>query len=370
MLWRLADGAGPNGPHVALVSGADAPLLPVTLPPGLTGAARERVAERQLIEALSLPSSSFEMHPIQTKGEKTWSRIVLVEAERAQTWRAQLSPSAVALLPDYMALPTARGLWSIHVQAEHVVARLGPEDGFSGEVELAGSQLARAKEPKAILRLGDGHAALDDVLAGFDLPILNQVSEIKSHGLKLLRWADCIGGLDLKAPPSAAIDRIRASLKRWRTSVLAASCAAAAYIGTLWIETRQAETEAALADRRIQSLVRQHFVPAGPILDVRAQVSSALEAALEPDVIQIQGIPALTQFQIAAETLTRDGAQVLNALYEPETGLETAVAADSFSILDDIIIGLQDADFLVEQIESRSEQSGGVVARLRLELFE
>jgi general secretion pathway protein L len=351
------------------VPGSEAPVLPIDLPSGLTGAARERVAERQLVEALSLPPARFEMHPFATKGEKVWTRTVLVDPAKAEGWRKDLG-RAVGVLPDYLGLPAAPGLWAIEQQGARVIARLGPADGFSAEMDLALAQLRQAPPPKAILRLGPLDAALEQMLQALQVPVLSDLKGLKKVGLVPLKWADSIGGLDLGAPPSAAVDRIRAGLRRWRLGALAASVAAAAWLGMLWTQTHQASDAAELANSRIETLVRAHFVPAGPILDVRAQVSAALETALEPDVIEQTGVAPLAQLQIAAETLTRDGARVLSALYLPGSGLETAVATDTFAVLDEIVIGLLDADFLVEQLESRSEQAGGVVSRLRLELFE
>ena len=87
-------------------------------------------------------------------------------------------------------------------------------------------------------------------------------------------------------------------------------------------------------------------------------------------MVEVQTIPALDQFQIAAGILTRDGTKVLVAAWRPETGLELELEAADFTTLDDVIAALQDTDFLVEQLDSRAQQSGGVVAKLRLELFE
>ena len=47
-LWRLGEGAPPAGAFVALVPGDDAPLIALTLPAALAGAARLEVARRQV----------------------------------------------------------------------------------------------------------------------------------------------------------------------------------------------------------------------------------------------------------------------------------------------------------------------------------
>jgi len=368
-MWRLGEGRAPGGPHIVLVPGADAPILPVELPDKLSGAAREGVAARQLAEQLSLTPAGFEMHAVQPKGKTAWSKAVVVATDRAAEWRKGLKRGCIGIVPDYFGLPAAEGLWAIAVEGDRVMARLGPMDGFSAELDLATAQLAQAAEPKAVLRLGDKVGDLDDMLAALDVDIVTDVNQLKKLKLAPMKWADAVGGINLKAPPSAAIDRIRTTLKRWRTGVLAAMVALAAWLGTIWVETQDAEARAEQDRDRIMGLVREHFVPEGPILDVRAQVGGAVEAALVPDVVELQTISALDQFQVAAEILARDDATVISANYRAETGLETDISATDFNVLDEIIIALQDAEFLVEQIDSRAQQTGGVFAKLRLELF-
>ena len=64
VFWRLGSGVPPSGAHVAVVPGAQAPLLALELPDGLRGIARERVAQRQLVEQLSSRAEAFEMLPL------------------------------------------------------------------------------------------------------------------------------------------------------------------------------------------------------------------------------------------------------------------------------------------------------------------
>ena len=369
-LWRLGQGKPPAGPHAVLVPGTQAPLLDISLPDKLRGAGRERVARRQLVEQLSMSPDGFEMHPYTAKSAKTWSKVVAVESGLAAAWRQTQARGSLALVPDYLALPAANGLWAIEVDEDILRARCGPADGFSSEIDIGLAQLAEMKPPKAVLRLGTPNEQVDAFLAGLNVTILTNPRGLGKAGFPPMRWADSIGGVNLKDPPSASIDRLRGSIRRWRLGIMAAVIAAAAWMGTVYLETKRAEEMVDLNRSRIDALVREHFVPNGPILDVRTQVGAAVEAAQVPNVIEIQGLPALSQFQIAAQVLTRDNARVVSASYRAETGLETNIEANDFAALDELVIELQDAEFLVEQLDSRAQQSGGVLARLRLELFE
>ena len=368
-LWRLG-AASPNGPHVASVPGALAPLLPLDLPEKLRGVARERVAERQLIEQLSMPPGGFEMRPFLPKGAKHWTKVLVVDAGLAEAWRKSLRPGCIALAPDYMLLPTAPGLWSIEVIGDSIIARLGPEDGFAAEAGLALALLAQAVPPKAILRLGATHGDLDAYLAGLTVPILTDPAALKKAGFALMRWTDALGGLDLKDPPSALYDRLRAKVKRWRVAVICAVLAAAIWAGTLALDTQKLRAEARQESEIMLALVREHFVPRGPILDVRAQVSAALQTAAVPDAPEVEALPPITQFQIAAPVLTDETLRLLTAAYRADTGLVTSVEAVDFAALDQVTEDLRGAGFVVDQLDSRAQQAGGVVARLRLELAQ
>jgi len=370
LVWRLGDGAPPSGVHVTLVPGALAPLLPLELPDKLRGAARERVAERQMVEHLSLATAGFEMRPFLPKGTKQFNAAVVVEAGLADAWRKGLAAGCSAMLPDYLGLPAANDLWSIDVIGKSVIARLGIGDGFTAEADLALALLAEGTKPRVILRLGDDNAAIDDFLSGLKVPIVTDAVALKKAGVTPLRWTDAAGGIDLKAAPSAGIEALRSRILRWRTPVVFGALALAAWLGTLFLETRDLRAEAVQNRQIALDLVKQHFVPSGPILDIRAQVTAAAETLREPEIIEIETLPALAQFQMAAPYMMADDLRLVAVSYRSDTGLVTSVEATDFAALDQFIASLQDADFLVEQLDSRAQQSGGVAARLQVELLQ
>jgi len=369
-LWRLGEGAAPSGAYVALAPGALVPMLPLLLPEKLRGIARERVAERQLVEQLSTAADGFEMQPYTAKGAKLFDRVLVADAAQASGWRKGLRPGCQGLVPDYLGLPAAPGLWAVEVGDGVVRARLGVGDGFAAEPELALALLAAADAPRAVLRLGAADDAVDGYLAGLDVPLLDNPGALKKAGFTPLRWAESVGGVDLKDPPSAVYDRLRTRLLRWRTAVVCGVLALGLWLGMVVLETQNLQADAARDRALADGLVRAHFVTSGPILDVRAQVTLALEAASGPVATETATLPALTQFQIAAPVLTAQTLRLLTVAYRADTGLVAAVEATDFAALDQVIADLQDANFLVEQLDSRTQQSGGVVARLRLELVE
>lgn len=368
--WRLGEGAPPSGAHVALVPGASVPMLPLVLPEKLRGIARQRVAERQLVEQLSTPAGGFEMQPYTPKGAKQFSRALVADAAQADGWRKGLRAGCQALIPDYLALPAAAGLWVIEVAGDMVRARLGAEDGFSAEVDLALALLADVAPPKAVLPLGDGNEALESWLGGLGVPILEDANALKKKGFSPLKWVDSIAGIDLKEPPSAVYDRLRTKIMRWRVAVVCGALALAVWLGMVVQQTREFQADAARDQAVMTALVREHFVPTGPILDVRAQVASVLARVALPVDVAGDALPPLTQFQLAAPVLTADNLRLMAAAYRGDTGLVTTVEAADFASLDRLIADLQAAEFTVQQLDSRAQQSGGVVARLRLELAQ
>ncbi len=367
-IWRVGSGSPPDGPHLALVPGAEAPLLRVDLPDRLRGLARERVAVRQLTEALALPKTAAELHPFAPQGKMAaFGGLVVVEMSTARGWREALRPGCIAVLPDYLALPCIPQVWTVETGGDGVSVRLGETDGFTAEHGLALRLLAAAGTPRAVLRLGPPESSLDDFLAGLDAPVFDTPQALASSGAgKPVRWSAAAGGVDLSAAPSALYDRLGVALARWRWPVLAASAALAAYLGSVVLETGHLREEAVRAAEHTRGLVRQHFVPEGPILNIRAQVQAAADASAQPATVASE-VPALIQLQRAAPILARDGLTLQSAEYRADTGLVTALSAPDFASLDALVAELRADGYLVEVLDSRSQSAGGVAARLRLQ---
>ncbi len=351
--------------------GAEVPLLPLNLPDKLRGIARERVGQRMLVDRLAVPLDDLEVRPFAAKGRAgQWTHAVVADAKRLAGWRDALPAGCIALLPDYMALPCAPEVWTVQVRSDAVLARLGLDDGFSAEPELAEVLLAEAADagvPKAVLVLGEPSATLQAVLDRLDVPVFNDLEAlVKAGHPKPLRWADAARGIDLKDPPSATFDRLRDQVRAWRLPVVFAVLALAAFLGSVALETRRLQDQSAGDQATARDLVRQYFVPTGPILDMRAQVTAAVAAAAQPEAADAADADPLILFQSAAPLLDRDSVSLQAVGYRADTGLVISANVSDFSELDTLVADLRDGGFLVELLDSSARQSGGVAARMRL----
>ncbi len=367
ILWRIGDGTPPDRAHVALVPGADTPLLPVDLPPRLRGIARDQVGRRMLAEQLSVPADRTEMRPVLRKGAP-WTRALVADAARLRDWRSQLSGQCTGLFPDFAALPCAPGVWTFEAEGGQIRARLGPEDGFAAEPDIAAALLLDAAadgKPGAILRLGDAEPVLDTALDTLGVPVFGDAAALNAAGhAGFLKWSEAVRSLDLMAPPGADFDRLRTRIRGWAAPAVLAVLALAIWLGSVALDTRRAERRAAMARADAEALVRAHFIPSGPILDMRAQVSGALaeaQGAAAPPVAD-----PLVLFQTAAPFLAGGGAALQTVSYRADTGLIVAVDLADFAALEALIADLRGAGFAVEDLDSGARQSGGVSARLRL----
>lgn len=371
LLWRIGDGAPPAAPHIAVAPGAEAPLLPLTLPDRLRGIARDRVARRMLAEQLAVPLDGLEVRPFARSGA-AWSRAVVADAARLAEWRAKLGDACRALVPDFAALPCAPDVWTIEVAGDQVRARLGPEDGFTAEPAIAALMLrdaAAAARPRAILRLGDPQEETDAQIAATGAPVYADIAALAGAGHpRPLRWTEAVAGIDLKAPPSAGFDRLRRQLRGWAAPALVALSAFAVWLAGIALETGTLRESAAASRADAEAMARAHFVPAGPILDLRAQVAAALDEMRAAAPAPQTG--PLVLFQTAAPHFTDPSVALQILSFRADTGFDSglvaAVELDDFAALERLVADLRGAGFLVEELDSGARQAGGVAARLRL----
>ena len=129
--------------QIGLVSGAEVPLLPVALPDALQGYAREQVAQRQVCDSLGAKAEAVEIRPFTGSGlKRNWNRAIVADPDSLKRWREIAGAGGRAVLPDYLALPAADGIWVVSGSDGMLQARLGPHDGFSATPAVA-TQLLR-----------------------------------------------------------------------------------------------------------------------------------------------------------------------------------------------------------------------------------
>lgn len=361
----------PRGRHVVLVPGEAAPLVTLDLPGGLRGQAREEVARRQLRDRLGGGGERVEMRPYSgLKTREGWHRALVADHGDVARWRAGAGPRAQAVLPDYLALPAAPGVWSLAARGARVLARLGPEDGFAAEAELAQLMLTRALEadpPGAVLIEGE-MAWVDAACAARNIPVLTRPEEARAHDLAVpRRFAHGEGALDLRADPQAARARLRARVLPWRWPALAACLAAALWGAAQWLSVAALEEATGRARAAALAQTRAAFVPDGPVLDIRAQVSRALAEARAARSAPARGPEPMRVLARAVDVVAGQGAAPEEIDFAPDQALNLVLRVADFAAAEALVAALRDANFAVLAQEARVDEAGqGVRATLRL----
>ena len=220
----------PTSRHVVALPGCAVPLFHLDLPKGLRGQAREQVARRQLADRTGQAESALELRPVVGPASQgAWSRVLAAAPEQL---RACARISCRAVLPDYLCLPAAAGVWTIGYEppapnsdsetAALLSARLGPEDGFSALPALAMAQLEQALEegadrPKAILLTDplpeELRSQIQALAAHHDIAVETEATALSRHGLsepRMLAHGEL--ACDLRHNPMAARNRLARQL--------------------------------------------------------------------------------------------------------------------------------------------------------------
>jgi len=361
----------PGRPFVALVPGAEAPLLPLDLPAGLSGPARERVARRQMRDALG--PDGAEARPARLGAAREgWQRMLVCDAGARAQWAARVAGTAChAVLPDYLALPAAPGLWVIETGDEGLRARLGPEDGFTAEPELALALLAAVAEeapPRAVLRLGPPLAPLDDWLGARGWPIAENVEALGGQeGIKTpVRFGHGELALDLARDPEAERAALRRGLARLALALVLALGGFGLWAASVQIETTRLADQGLVYRKNAERLARAGLIPAGPILDLRAQAQGALERARAQSAQASGEARPLEALRVAGEVLAAQELRVTRAAYQPGTGLVIDLEIADFAALDGLVAALRAAGTEARVAQSVTREGTGVEAVLAL----
>lgn len=371
-LQRLGEAAVP-GRHVVLVDGAEVPLLTLDLPAGLRGPAREDVARRQLRDRIGLVDGSVEMRPFFAPGAaEAWARVLVADGAQLAGWRAAAGAGCRAVLPDYLALPAAEGLWSVKIENGSVQARLGLEDGFSADPDLARRMLAQALEEEAVARpravlLSGADAGIAALMAAQDVPVVGSSEELRALDLPapvVLGHGEL--GFDLRADPRAARDRLRARLRPWRWPVLFGLLAAALWGAAQVVGARAIEAELRAEQAATLALVRAHFVPTGPVLDVRTQVARALSAERDAARDWQGRVSALTLFGQVARIVEGSAAVPVEFAFDRDV-LTAVLRLGDFAAAETLVAALRANGLRVDVADLRvSDGESGVRAELQV----
>lgn len=366
-------GATPTKDQIALVSGADVPILELDLPSGLQGQAREQVARRQLLDRIGLDQQDIEMRPFETEQSDRWSRVFVTDSAKLMDWRKGRAIKARAVLPDFLALTTAPDLWTVGRHGTSCVVRLGPYDGFSAPSPVAMTMLSRrlrsdVARPKAILFVGDLDPLLNLIADEFDIPLVKTVDELAALNIEkpsILGHGEI--AMNLLRNPQLARARLQRLVLPWRWPALFGLIAAGLWGASEVIQTNRIVAQTRTVQSETLALVKTHFVPNGPILDVRSQVGRELTALRNATGSEAPQLPMLDLFALASSVLMSSGAMIetVNSLNADTVTLVLRV--DTFAAADRVAKELTDAGLNTEIIESLvSEAADGVRTEIRL----
>jgi general secretion pathway protein L len=363
----------PRRRQVALVPGAEVPLLALDLPPKLRGQAREQVARRQLLDRVGLDDTAVEMRPFQLGRGAGWSKVLIGDAARMTAWRTDAGRKCRAMLPDYLALPTAQGIWTVTQTPQDVAMRLGPDDGFSGQTDVALALINDAlaqdiAKPKVLLRLGPPLAEIEALLTEHGVPIVTSIDALGRFDVdtpKVLGHGEL--SLDLRRDPQVSRTRVRRQVLPWRWPLLFGAIAAGLWGYAQNVETQRITDTTRLIRADTQDLVKTHFVTSGPVLDVRTQVSRALiDQRRAAAGIQTQ-TSSLDLLARASDVIALERAVPRQFSATSNDEITVVLNLDDFAAADRIVSAFMADGLAVEVVESRvSDSNSGVRTELRL----
>lgn len=366
-LWRMGVGAPPAGPFVALVPGGAAPLLTVSLPDTLRGPARLDVARRQVLDRLGGKAQDLDIRAAPLGDAATWARVAVADRAQVLRWRSSMGADAArcrGLLPDYAALPTAPGLWTLAHEDGVLRVRLGPADGFSAEADLAAAMLARAldQRPRAVLWLGPRDAALEAVLG--NLPVHRSTDELPAD----LRPASLGHGelaLNFARDPQADARSLAGGVRRLLWPAVLCVLGAAAWSGAQVLATRADLAVAAQVQAQIEAAAQRDLLGAAPIVDLRLQVARAIDQHRRPAGAAAAPVTVLDLLRRGALVLSDGGLTVQSiSLGAGADGVQMDVVAPDFHALDTAQEDLAQAGLQADVLQSAIAPQGGVTARV------
>ena len=368
-------GPKPKARQVALVPGERVAVMGLDLPQGVQGAAREKVARRQVADMTGQAAEALDVRPFhEGKEPKRWNRVLVAGTGDVAAWRKQAGTGCKAVLPDYLGLPVAEGLWTVAAEPEAVMVRLGLTDGFSARpgmvlplMQRAWAEIAGAERPKAILSLGTAVPGLADWAAEAGVPVVSDAGALGKLGVaspKVLAHGET--GFDLRKDAQAARAKLRARVLPWRWPVLAGLAAAAIWGAGQILATQRLEEQRRDLVAASMEIVRDHFVPEGPILDIRAQVGRAMAERQANGPATVRKAGPLEVFGAASEVLAAQKAKIGLVDYNAAQGLELTVVTVDFAALDAVVAALDEAGMRVEVAQSRNVAEGAE-ARMKLD---
>jgi len=225
-----------------------------------------------------------------------------------------------------------------------------------------GDVIATGTPPARVLWSGDADPAIAAMLAargiaGAAAPDPLAVSGSFAHGELQL---------DLSQDTAAAVEALRRALLPWR---LPAAMVLVALV--LWSAGMSAEIGGLRAEARAQrsaaeEIARIALLPAGPILDLRAQIARATATLDDAQDEQAETVPPLETLRRAGAVLAGDAAEVARVSLRPGAGLLVDLELADFAALDGLVGALRASGLTPRVAQSGTREGGQVQATLML----
>ena len=173
---------------------------------------------------------------------------------------------------------------------------------------------------------------------------------------------------NLSRDPALVRDRLRSQLTPWRWPVVLLLVAVGLWIASDVLEIQRLRAERISIQNATEDLVRDVFVPEGPILDVRSQVQQAEDALRRAATGESDAIDALALFESIAPVVFDARARTRRVSSPDGLRLDLVVETADFAAADGLSETLAKADGLeVRVVESRRTGDGAAV-RTELQL--
>jgi len=359
---------------VASVPGTEAPLVPLELPATLTGQARDRVARRQLRDAYGGSDSGIDARPASLgDAADRWRAMLVVDRQARRDWAhkvASAGPLCQAILPDYLTLPASRDLWVIDVFGQVIRARLGLDDGFTAEPDLALALLQGALTkvpPRAVLRHGPLSPDLDAWLAAQSLAVCLDPAGLSVHGVTPPeRFAHGELSLDLGRDPDAERAAMRRTLRGLSLPIAMGLTGCLGWVTAALLEVTELRTQALTYRQNSERILREVVIPTGPILDIRAQVSQVIDRARSASTETETEARPLDVLRRAGEVLQAHETTITRISYQPGAGLVIDLQIADFAALDALVAALRTVGTEPHLAQSVTRDGGGVEAVLAM----
>jgi len=369
-----AGGACSDRPFVAVVPGEAVPLIPLDLPGALKGAARERVARRQLRDAYGGSETGLDARPARLgPSSEMWQRMLVTQATTREDWARSVAPAGAlcrAILPDFLALPAAPDLWVIEADDARIRARLGLEDGFAAEPDLGLALLQAAFDaapPRAVLWQGGAQFDVEAWLAARSLPVCHEAADLSEHGVEPpRRFAHGELALDLARDPGAERAEMHRSLRRLRLPVALAVLGFAGWIGALMMDMAALRDQSLAYRQNAERILREVMIPTGPILDIRTQVTQLIARARGAEAETETEARPLDVLRQAGAVLGDHDLTVTRVSYQPGAGLVMDLQIADFAALDALVTALNAAGTEARVAQSVTREDSGVEAVLAM----